>query len=197
MADFVSNFWHWFITIVTLVSILALSPLIFKNRGQKTEKPETTEHVWDEDLKEYNNPLPGWWLNMFVITLIFGLVYLALYPGLGSYAGMLGWTQTKQLEEENKQAEKLYGPIFKRYATADIKALAKQPDAMRTGERLFANYCSVCHGSDARGAIGFPNLRDRNRSRPPLVMAAAVLCRGGKPRWAMMASRTLPNMCSA
>lgn len=162
MADFVSSFWHWFITVVTLVSILALFPLIFKNRGKKTDKPETMGHVWDEDLKEYNNPLPGWWLNMFIITLVFGLVYLALYPGLGSYAGILGWTQIKQLEQENERAEQLYGPLYTQYAAADIKALAKQPAAMRTGERLFANYCAVCHGSDARGAVGFPNLRDAN-----------------------------------
>lgn len=162
MADFTSSFWHWFVLIVTLVSILGLFPLILKNRGQKSDKPETMGHVWDEDLEEYNNPLPGWWLNMFIITIVFGLVYLLLYPGLGSYAGMLGWTQLKQLEQENQQAKKVFGPIFERYAATEIKTLAKNPDAMRTGERLFANYCSVCHGSDARGAIGFPNLRDNN-----------------------------------
>ncbi len=162
MADFTSSFWHWFVLIVTLVSILGLFPLIFKNRGQKSDKPETMGHVWDEDLEEYNNPLPGWWLNMFIIAIVFGLVYLLLYPGLGSYAGMLGWTQLKQLEQENQQAKQVFGPIFERYAATEIKTLAKNPDAMRTGERLFANYCSVCHGSDARGAIGFPNLRDNN-----------------------------------
>ena len=162
MADFTSSFWHWFVLIVTLVSILGLFPLIFKNRGQKSDKPETMGHVWDEDLEEYNNPLPGWWLNMFVITILFGLVYLLLYPGLGTYAGILGWTQLKQLEQENQQAKQVFGPIFERYAATEIKTLAKNPDAMRTGERLFANYCSVCHGSDARGAIGFPNLRDND-----------------------------------
>jgi len=162
MADFVSGFWHWFILIVTLVGIVALIPLIIANRGDKKGEgaPGTMGHVWDGDLQEYNNPLPRWWLNLFYITIVFGLVYLALYPGLGSFRGLLGWTQTGAYQDQVAYAEKQYGPLFTKYAAQDIKALAKDQDAMRTGERLFANYCSQCHGSDARGAIGFPNLRD-------------------------------------
>jgi len=187
MSDFVSSFWHWFVLIVTLVSILGLFPLVFKNRGQKVDKPETMGHTWDEDLQEYNNPLPGWWLNMFVITLVFGLVYLLLFPGLGSFAGVLGWTQLDQLERENQQAKNIYGPVFARYASTDIKDLAKDPVAMRTGERLFANYCAVCHGSDARGAIGFPNLRDGDwlwGGKPEQIKESIAKGRGGvMPGW--------------
>ena len=163
MADFVRGFWNWFIIIPTVIGILAMFPLIFKNRGTKvTGGFETMGHKWDEDLEEYNHPLPGWWLNMFVITLVFGIVYLILYPGLGNFAGMLGWTSIGQYESQIEQAEKDYGPLFKKYAAVDIETLAKDPEALKTGERLYANYCSVCHGSDARGAKGFPNLRDQN-----------------------------------
>ncbi len=161
MADFVSAFWHWYIIVPTLVGILALFPLVIFNRGKKSGgEPETMGHVWDEDLEEYNNPLPSWWLNMFYITIVFGIAYLILYPGLGFYKGVLGWSSKGQYESEISAADKEFGPIFEKYASEKIATLARNEEAMRTGERLFANYCSTCHGSDARGAVGFPNLRD-------------------------------------
>ena len=161
MADFTSDFWHWFIIVLTVGGLLAMFPLILLNRGDKPSgDPETTGHTWDDDLKEYNNPLPGWWLNMFYITLVFGFAYLLLYPGLGRFPGFLGWTSAGQYQAEREAAEQEFGPLFKKYAAEDIQQLAKNEEAMRTGERLYANYCAVCHGSDARGAPGFPNLRD-------------------------------------
>ena len=164
MADFVSDFWHWFIIIPTVIGILALFPLIYANRGDKVSADEvdTTGHVWDDDLEEFNNPLPGWWLNMFVITIVFGIIYLILYPGLGRFEGVLGWSSKGQYESQVDTAEKTYGPIYQKYAAIDIETLAKDAGALRTGERLFANYCTVCHGSDARGARGYPNLRDQD-----------------------------------
>lgn len=164
MADFVSDFWHWFIIIPTVIGILVLFPFIYMNRGSKPAAGEedTTGHVWDEDLKEFNNPLPGWWLNMFVITLVFGIVYLLLFPGLGHFQGFLGWSSKQRYEKQMQAAEETYGPRFQRYAAVDIEALSKDKEAMKSGERLFANYCSVCHGSDARGAKGYPNLRDQD-----------------------------------
>lgn len=162
MADFVSEFWSWFIIIPTVIGILILFPLVYYNRGQKQTGDEADKmgHAWDEDLEEYNNPLPGWWLNLFYITLVFGIVYLILYPGLGSFGGVLGWTSQQRYENELEQAEARYGPIFEQYQQTDIRALAGNDEAMATGERLFANYCAQCHGSDARGAPGYPNLRD-------------------------------------
>ena len=164
MADFVSDFWHWFIIVPTVIGILALFPLIYANRGDKVSADEvdTTGHVWDDDLEEFNNPLPGWWLNMFVITIVFGIIYLILYPGLGRFEGVLGWSSKGQYEAQVDTAEKTYGPIYQKYAAIDIKTLAKDPEALNTGERLFANYCTVCHGSDARGARGYPNLCDQD-----------------------------------
>jgi len=161
VADFVSEFWSWFIIIPTVIGILALFPLVYFNRGQKqTGEADKMGHSWDEDLEEYNNPLPGWWLNMFYITLVFGIIYLILYPGLGSFGGVLGWTSTQRYENELEQAEARYGPIFDRFQQTEIRTLARDDEAMQTAERLFVNYCAQCHGSDARGARGYPNLRD-------------------------------------
>jgi cytochrome c oxidase cbb3-type subunit 3 len=133
--------------------------------GATAKKGETVEsmgHVWDEDLEELNNPLPDWWLKLFYITLAFGLIYLVLYPGLGSFPGLLGWTSHGQYEREMDVADATYGPLFTRYRAMSIPAVAADPEARKMGERLFVNYCSVCHGSDARGARGFPNLRDND-----------------------------------
>ena len=120
------------------------------------------DHRWDDDLVELNNPLPRWWLNLFYITLFFSIGYLALYPGLGTFKGLLGWTSTGQYEREIDIADAKYGPLFKKFQEMSVVAVADDPDARRMGERLFVNYCATCHGSDARGARGFPNLRDNN-----------------------------------
>ncbi|NKB63537.1 MAG: cytochrome-c oxidase, cbb3-type subunit III [Gammaproteobacteria bacterium] len=163
MADFVNDYWHWFIVIVSIISIIIFFPLVYFNRGNKKPGPaETMGHVWDDDLEEYNNPLPTWWLNMFVISLIFGLVYLLLYPGLGHFPGLLNWSSTGQYENEVKKAGEKFDPIYEKYAAIDVRKLSQNKAAMKTGERLFANYCAVGHGSDARGAKGFPNLRDND-----------------------------------
>jgi cytochrome c oxidase cbb3-type subunit III len=116
--------------------------------------------VWDEDLKEYNNPLPRWWLNLFYLTLAWGVLYLLAYPGLGAWQGLLHWTQVSQYDSEVASAEAQYSPMFARFAATDLTTLAQDPKAMQVGARLFSNACAACHGSDARGARGFPNLRD-------------------------------------
>ena len=164
MADFTSEFWHWYIAILTIISILACVWLLRWMTGGY-EKPdgevESTGHVWDGDLTELNNPLPRWWLGLFYITIVFGSVYLLLYPGLGKFAGMLEWTSQQEYEQEVEAMEAKVGPLFERYQQTEILNLIKDPEALQIGERLFINYCSTCHGSDARGARGFPNLRDK------------------------------------
>ena len=167
MADFTSSFWSWFIIVPTVGGIIACFLLIRWLTVDKDAPPADTEaesmgHVWDEDLEELNNPLPRWWLGMFYITLIFSIGYLALYPGLGTFPGLLGWTSIGQYQKEIDVADAKYGPIFTKYALMDIAAVADDPAARKIGERLFINYCATCHGSDARGARGFPNLRDNN-----------------------------------
>ncbi len=162
---FTSQFWDWFITIITLGGILACFGLIywlgadFKKTG---EKVETMGHVWDGNLEEYNNPLPRWWLNMFYITLIFGLVYLVLYPGLGSYMGVWNWTELKEYRLEMWAADTRYGPLYEKYQNEPITALVENENAKQLGYSLFMTYCTTCHGSDARGVPGYPNLRDED-----------------------------------
>jgi len=164
MADFVSSFWSWFISVIVIGGIVGMFLLnIWQSKDDRDQgKVETMGHVWDEDLAELNNPLPKWWLNLFYITLVFGAVYLALYPGLGSYKGILGWTQVGQYEKEIARADKTYGPIYAAYLKRDIVELSKDTEAMKTATRLFVNNCTICHGSDARGGKGFPNLTDND-----------------------------------
>jgi len=162
MADFNSEFWHWYITILTILSILACLWLLrWMTKGfKKSDKVEDTGHVWDGDLTELNNPLPRWWLGLFYITIVFSGFYLLLYPGLGKFEGILGWTSQGAYEEEVAKMEAQVGPLFERYQNTSILDLTKDETALKVGARLYINYCSTCHGSDARGARGFPNLRD-------------------------------------
>ncbi|WP_271408317.1 cytochrome-c oxidase, cbb3-type subunit III [Pseudomonas sp. Q1-7] len=163
-----TTFWSWYISLLTLFTLLALVWLIFATRkGEpKGTTDETMGHAFD-GIEEYDNPLPKWWFMLFVGTLVFAIGYLALYPGLGNWKGLFpgyanGWTQEAQWQREVKKADQQYGPIFARYSAMAIEAVAQDPDAMKMGGRLFATYCSICHGSDAKGALGFPNLTDSN-----------------------------------
>lgn len=165
MGDFTfsSDFWSWWVIVLTVGNILGCWWLIvwtMKKRAGEAASGDVTHHTWDENLQEYNNPLPRWWLWLFYITLVFGLVYLVLYPGLGKFRGVLGWTAEQRYEEQMEAAQERYGPIFARYAEQKIPALATNTEAVDTGRRLFLNYCATCHGSDARGNTGFPNLTD-------------------------------------
>ncbi len=160
MSDFTSEFWSWFIIVIVVGGWVWMFYLLRGNNKVDGEPGVPTGHVWDEDLEELNNPLPRWWLYMFYFTLFFGIGYLALYPGLGSYKGLLGWTEVGEYEAEVAAADAEFGPIFAKFEQTPIAELAGDAAAMKAGERLFVSYCAVCHGSDARGAPGFPNLRD-------------------------------------
>ncbi len=165
MSDFTHEGWSIYIAVITLVSIVACAVLLkalSTRRVAKDEQVGTTGHTWDEDLAEWNNPLPRWWIWLFYITIWFSLAYLVLYPGLGSFAGYYGWSSQGQYQQEQQRAQATYGPIFERYLAQDVKAVAADPEARQIGQRLFLNYCAQCHGSDAGGSRGFPNLRDRD-----------------------------------
>ena len=165
MSDFISNFWHWYVAVLSLVSIVGCGVLLWMQsiaRPPKGQKVELHGHVWDEDLTEYNNPLPRWWMWLFYITIVFSLGYVAVYPGLGNFAGSFNWTSVNEYEAEIKQANAEYGPIFEKYVKVDVATLSKDSQANAVGQRLFLNSCAQCHGSDAGGAKGFPNLRDKD-----------------------------------
>ena len=161
MSDFTHSAWSWFIAIVTVLSLLAcLALLAIASRRQVMANDNTTGHVWDEDLRELNNPLPRWWMWLFIMTVVFSAIYLAFYPGLGNFAGTLKWSSVGQYEAEQEKARLAMAPVYARYTAMDAEALAREPQAMGIGQRLFLNSCAQCHGSDARGSKGFPNLTD-------------------------------------
>ena len=160
MSDFVSGFWNMYVVVIVLGSILACAVLLYIQGKAKFTPGKTMGHVWDETLEEYNNPMPKWWSWLFVITVIFALVYLALYPGLGSFKGVLGWTSVGQYNTERERMDATVQPMYAKYQGMDVKALAADKQAMETGKRLYLTYCMQCHGADGRGAKGFPNLTD-------------------------------------
>jgi cytochrome c oxidase cbb3-type subunit 3 len=166
MADFINDFWSVYIAILVALSIIGCAVLLWSQSKvqvtvPKDGKVETTGHVYD-GLEEFNNPMPRWWMWLFYITIVFAVIYLVLYPGFGSFAGKLGWRSTGQYQEEIKLAEAEVGPMFEKYKATDLKALAADSKANAMGERLFLTYCAQCHGSDARGNKGFPNLADHD-----------------------------------
>lgn len=166
MADFINEFWSIYIAILVALSIIGCAWLLWSQSKVQVTVPKdgkigTTGHVYD-GLEELNNPMPRWWMWLFYITIVFGVIYLVLYPGFGGFAGKLGWQSVGQYQEEIKLADAEIGPIFEKYKATDLKALAADSKANAMGERLFLNYCAQCHGSDARGSKGYPNLTDRD-----------------------------------
>jgi cytochrome c oxidase cbb3-type subunit 3 len=163
MSQFTSGFWDVYIAVITIVSIVACGVFLKMQSVRRLEagKPPVA-HVWDEDLTEYQNPLPRWWIWLFYITIVFGLVYLVLYPGLGSYKGLWNWTEVGQFEEETARAEQKFGPIYDKFAAQDLRQVAASREALAIGQKLFLNHCAGCHASDAAGSRGFPSLTDRD-----------------------------------
>ncbi|MCL1129903.1 cytochrome-c oxidase, cbb3-type subunit III [Shewanella sairae] len=179
-----SDFWSVWIIVLTVVVIIGCIVLLRACSQNNTgvEEGESMGHTFD-GIEELNNPLPKWWSYMFYITIVFSVIYLALYPGLGSFKGFLGWTSSNQsvrtieeskqavidaqnegrwvqYDQEVKHADEKFGPIFKAYAETPLEELVKNEEALKVGGRLFLQNCAMCHGSDARGSKGFPNLTD-------------------------------------
>ena len=190
MSDFTSEFWSWFIIIPSVLGLLYCVILLMRTntvKEQKDGKVETMGHIWDEDLEELNNPLPRWWLMMFYITIVFGAVYLVLYPGLGSFAGILNWSSVDRYEQEVKETETLVAPLYAEYLATPVDDLKNNVSAMSTAKRLFANNCAICHGADAAGYTGFPNLTDHDwlYGGDEETVKATILngCRAAMPAW--------------
>jgi cytochrome c oxidase cbb3-type subunit 3 len=155
-----ASFWSYWIIILTTVTIVGISWILFANRKREQQSTEkTTGHMYD-GIEELDNPLPAWWFYMFVITIVWGIGYLIVYPGMGNYAGAIGWTQVGQYDKEVAAAEEKYRDMRDRYLALPVEEIAVDPAVRKMGMRLFANNCAQCHGADAGGAYGFPNLRD-------------------------------------
>jgi len=164
MSDFTSDFWSYFISFIVIGGIVGCLVLLFvtSKAKQMCDTDDVVGHIYDEDIVEMNNPLPKWWMYLFIITCVFGIVYLILYPGLGTFKGTKGWTSIKEYEEEVAESKKQIAPIYAKFAAMPVEEVAKDAKAMAIGERLFMNNCSQCHGSDAHGSKGFPNLTDND-----------------------------------
>jgi len=165
MSDFFNGGWGIYIAVVTGVGIIWCLYLLFSQRKTNVTyeadgSVADTGHVWDDDLRELNNPLPRWWMWMFVLSCIFAIVYLVLYPGMGTYEGSLGYTTRNAHEASVVQANQQLKPVYAKYMSMDAKQVAADPAAREMGQRLFLNHCAQCHGSDAGGSKGFPNLAD-------------------------------------
>lgn len=166
MSDFISSGWSWYVVGIVVFGLVycalvligaAKHKIVYDAQGNVDK---TTGHIWDEDLRELNNPLPRWWLFLFIFTLVFAVGYLVLYPGLGNNKGTLNWSSKGQLEAEIAKAKVEEEKIYAAFRPAAVEDLARDPKALAIGERLFLNNCAACHGSDAKGSKGFPNLTD-------------------------------------
>ena len=164
MSDFISPFWSNYVTVLTVLSIVACIVLLWVTARKKvaSASDNTTGHVWDEDLREMNNPLPMWWVGLFIITIVFSAAYLVFYPGLGTFSGNFGWSSKGQYENEMTKGQQAIEPLYARFNGMPPEQVAGDAQAMAIGERLFMNNCAQCHGSDARGSKGFPNLTDND-----------------------------------
>jgi cytochrome c oxidase cbb3-type subunit 3 len=161
MSDFVSNGWSVFIAVTTLAGLVAcLLLLLFASRRKPMAGDNSTGHVFDGDLVEMNNPLPRWWAILFVLTVVFAFGYVYAYPALGSSPGSLGWSSQGQLSTDEAKARGDIAKVYAPFAQVPAEVLSQDKHAMAIGERLFLNNCAPCHGSDARGSKGFPNLTD-------------------------------------
>jgi cytochrome c oxidase cbb3-type subunit 3 len=168
MSDFVNGFWSSYVAAISVVSILACALLLWL-AGKATVSTDpskvddnTTGHVWDEDLRELNNPLPRWWMWLFILTVIFGFGYLAVFPGLGSYQGLSKWSAQAEHKDDVVRMRTELAPLYAEFSAQSVEALTRDPRALAIGERQFMNSCSQCHGSDGRGSKSYPNLTNGN-----------------------------------
>ncbi len=168
MSDFSNGFWPWYVGGISLLSILACGLLLWlAGKATVTVHPgktddNTTGHVWDGDLREYNNPLPRWWMWLFVLTIVFSLLYLVVFPGLGSFKGTLNWSTQAEHQQDAAKLSVEVTPLYASFKAQSVETLARDSAALAVGERLFMNNCAQCHGSDGGGSKGFPNLTNAN-----------------------------------
>ncbi|MGI9277262.1 MAG: cytochrome-c oxidase, cbb3-type subunit III [Endozoicomonas sp.] len=183
-----SSFWSGWIIVLTLACLVLVCWVLFATRKaeRKSTTDETTGHVYD-GIEELDNPMPQWWFVLFVATLVFSAAYLLLYPGMGSWKGILGWTSTGELERHQQKHDRRYAPLFQQYAKTPIAELISNPKAIKMGQRVFINNCALCHGSDAGGAFGFPDLTDNEwlyGGNPKAIKTSVMHGRTGQmPAW--------------
>ncbi|RAP57360.1 cytochrome-c oxidase, cbb3-type subunit III [Oleiagrimonas sp. MCCC 1A03011] len=184
-----STFWSIFVMVLVTINVVGAVWLLFGNA--KSDPSETTGHTWDENLTEYNKPLPMWWIGLFVLSVAFGIGYLVLYPGFGATKGSLDWSSVKQHDAHVAAANARLEKLFAQFRDIPMNKLVDDPKALSIGHNVFANNCAMCHGSDARGARGFPNLTDNDwlyGGNPQQVITTITHGRNGvMPAWGAVA----------
>jgi cytochrome c oxidase cbb3-type subunit III len=160
-----SRAWSWFVIALVVLNVVGCLVLLWRtSRGRPGEAGKTpseeTSHVWDGDLTEYDKPLPRWWINLFYLTILFLIVYLLVFPGMGSFAGTGGWTSAREHDADRAALEQRLAAVFAPYAGRPIDVLARDAQALQLGRSVFGNNCATCHGSLAHGATGYPDLTD-------------------------------------
>ena len=155
--------WSIYVIVIVAINILGCVWLIWwtGKRRPGDPAPTDTSHVWDGNLTEYNKPMPKWWVNLFYITIVFAIVYLVWYPGLGAFAGVAKWTSAREQAIDKARDDAKLEQAFAPYAGKSIDVIARDPKAVALGRSIFNNTCATCHGSTAQGAIGYPNLTDQ------------------------------------
>ena len=175
--------WGIYVALLVLINVVGALWLLFATaKRRQPDEEDTTGHVWDEDLTEYNNALPRWWLGLFLITVVFAAGYLFLYPGFGAVAGTLGWTSARELKTDLDENNRKFEAVVAPFRDATIEDLEHNSKALAIGHNVFVNNCAVCHGSDARGAKGYPNLTDDDwlyGGSPDQVLTTILNGRGG------------------
>ncbi len=200
MSDFVGGFWSIYVAVLSLISVAACGIFLWTQGRAKLNPGETMGHVWDETLEEFNNPMPNWWRWMFYLTVFFSFGYLASYPGLGSYQGQSAWSSAGQYDKEMAEGEATYGKIFGAYLKQDLKTVAADDKARQMGERLFVTYCAQCHGSNAKGLPGYPNLTDNDwlwGGEPEAIKTTIMEGRNGvMPPFAQLGGETIKDLAN-
>jgi len=175
----VSSAWSWYVIALVVLNIVGCVWLLWWTGRRKPGDPgpEDISHIWDGDLTEYNKPMPRWWINMFYLTIVYGIGYLIWYPGMGLFPGVSGWSSAREHDADKATRDLKLEASFSRFHGEGIDALANDPQALKLGQSIFANTCATCHGSTAQGAIGFPNLADGNwqwGGEPEQVLASVL-----------------------
>lgn len=169
-----TEFWSWWVALLSIGCWLFVTgTLIFVLKMRPTlEEDGTTGHVYD-GIKEYDKPMPRWWLAVFWMSIVWAVFYVLLYPSLGNWKGIatveqldgtkVHWTAVNEMEADFAKNNQVFLDNFeKRFAGMSVLDLSDDPRALKIGQSLFRQNCAVCHGSNARGAAGFPNLTDND-----------------------------------
>jgi cytochrome c oxidase cbb3-type subunit 3 len=157
-----TSFWSAWVIILTSITIIIMTWVLIANkRAERRTGERTTGHVYD-GIEEYDNAIPTWWFWMFIITIVWGVAYLVVYPGMGNFPGVIGWTQVDQHDRSVAAADEKYRAMRDRYLALPVEEITLDPAVRKMGARMFSNNCAQCHGSDAKGSYGFPNLADND-----------------------------------